>query len=51
LVELHVPLIAAGHLSPNLGTALGLPPSLSAALFYAGLAAGIAWLWRKVSRA
>lgn len=47
LIELHVPALLKGELAPNLGTALGLPPYASVALFYILLIGGIAWLWRK----
>ncbi|MGO8679255.1 MAG: hypothetical protein ACLQVX_25725 [Limisphaerales bacterium] len=46
LTELHIPLLLKGRLAPNLGTACGLSPWLSVALYYAILVAGICWLWR-----
>jgi hypothetical protein len=48
LLELHLPLLRRGELSPNLGTVLGLPPLVSVAVFYAPLAGGFWWLWRRL---
>jgi len=50
LTELHIPLLLNGELAPNLGTVCGLSPYASAALYYAILIAGIAWLWRRLPR-
>lgn len=46
LTELQLPLLLKGELTPNLGLMLGMPPCLSAALFYGFLVVVIAWLWR-----
>ncbi len=46
LLDLNIPLFLKGEFSPNLGMALGLPPYVSVALFYAILIGGIWWLWR-----
>ncbi len=46
LLDLNVPMFLRGQFQPNLGTAAGLPPFLSVALYYAILVAGMFWLWR-----
>lgn len=48
LVELHLPRLLRGELSPNLGLALGLGPHASVAVCYALLAGGLAWLWHRL---
>ncbi|MBI4324933.1 MAG: hypothetical protein HY674_06680 [Chloroflexi bacterium] len=48
LFDFHVPLFLKGQFSPNLGTALGLPPFVSVALFYAILIGGTWCLWRNL---
>jgi hypothetical protein len=48
--ELHIPLLLKGELAPNPGTLVGPPAHLPAALFYAALMCGIAWLWRMAGR-
>ena len=50
LIELHIPLLLRGELSPNLGMLLGLSPHASVVLYYGILAVGIAWLWRTAGR-
>ncbi len=46
LTELHWPAFLKGDFQPKLGTALGLPAHVSAALYLAVPAVGIGWLWR-----
>jgi len=45
LTELHLPAFLNGKFQPNLGIVVGLPPHLSAALYFTVLAFGTAWLW------
>jgi hypothetical protein len=49
LVELNLPALLKGEVSPNLGTAMGLPAHVSIALDYAVMAGGAVWLWRRMS--
>lgn len=48
LFDLNIPLFLKGEFSPNLGTALGLPPYVSVALYYVILMGGAWWLWRQL---
>lgn len=52
LTELHIPKFLRGEFSYNLGTEVfGLPPCVSAALFYAVLIGGMGWLWQLAGKA
>ena len=46
LLELNLPALLKGELSPNLGMLLGLSAHASAALYFAVLVVGGTWLWR-----
>ena len=48
LMDLHLPLLRAGHLSPNLGMLIGLPASLSVFLYVGLLLTGACLLWRRL---
>ena len=48
LLDLNLPLFLRGQISPNLGTAAGLPVYLSVALYYILLIVGACWLWRRL---
>jgi hypothetical protein len=48
LFDLNASLFVQGKFCPNLGTLFGLPSYVSAGLFYAGLIAGVWWLWRRL---
>lgn len=50
LCDLNIPLFLKGEFSPNLSMALGLPPYVSVALFYAILIGGFWWLWRQLPK-
>jgi hypothetical protein len=46
LLELNLPALLKGELSPNFGMLLGLSAHASVALYYLVLIAGGTWLWR-----
>lgn len=48
LTELHLPLLAQGVISPNVGVVLGLPAYSSVVVYYVIIAIGVGWLWKKV---